>query len=349
MSRKKILNYEAQLKSVTEQLEQTKARLDRLLGKQNGLVADYTPFIRDIDMQQYCARYKWEGLPTYLPDNIIERLLYHKGNICLFFNGGTMYALPYAFDGKLNTYSYPTEIRPIALNGDNFGTKALNTYGNGSLNTKAQAVILSDRIPSGYNDMVTPRASIQDEIIELMSDVIGKSNVNLINSLKKGLVGAESEDQVKTIEEDIERAYKENAPYIVTSKGISGKSMEVWNNNIPVDMEEYVQYLSSINNLRCYSLGIKNQGIYEKNERMLVGQLSGSAYQTNLILESGLQCRRNAIEHLKEIYPQYKDILDKIKVSINIDPYVDLSQRVNEEVKEHTENVYQETVKERDK
>ena len=349
MARKKILNYKAQLEGAMTQLEQTKARLDRLLCGKTDLVGDFTPFINDMDVQQYCSRYKWEGLPEYLPDNIIERLLYYKGSICVFFNGGTLYFLPYAFNGTLNTYSYPTAVQPIALNGANFGSKMLNTYGNGQLNKNAQCVLLMDRVPIGLNDMVVPRASIQADIITLMSDTLAKGNVNLINSLKKGVIGVDSEDQVKVVEEDLSSASKKNNPYIVTAKGSMSKAMEVWNNNIPVDMESYIQFLSAVNNLRCYGLGIKNQGIYEKTERMLVGQLSGVAYQTNLILETGLQCRRNALEHLKEIYPQYKDVLDKIKVSINIDPYVDLSQRVNEEVKEHTENVYQEKVEERDK
>lgn len=348
MASKKILNYEGQLSALTQQLQQTRDRLDRLLGKRVSYVGDYEPFIRDIDLQQYTSRYKWEGLPEYLPDNIIERLLYYKGNICLFFNGGTFYALPYAFSGKLNTYSYPTAVKPIALNGKSFGSKELNTYANGQLNKNAECVILTDRIPTSFNDLCIPRASIQDDIIKLMSDTLVKGNINLVNSLKKGIVAVESEDQVKTIKQDIDKSNEENDPYIVTTKGNMTKSMEVWNNNIPTDMESYIQFLSAVNNLRCYGLGIKNQGIYEKTERMLVGQLSGVAYQTNLMLETGLTCRRNAIEHLKEIYPQYKDILDKIKVSINIDPYVDLSQRVNEEVKEHTENTYKQHVEERD-
>lgn len=343
MSRKKILNYKAQLEGAMSQLEQTQARLNRLLGKAPSTVGDFSSFVSDLDLQQFCARYKWEGLPKYMPDNIIERLLYFKGNICLFFNGGTLYALPYSFNGKLDPYTYPTKIRPIALNGNDFGTKELVTYPNGTINKKAECVILSDRIPTGFNDSVTPRASIQQDIINLMNDALVSGNINLKNSLKKGLVGVDSEDQVAVMEKDIEEATKSNSPYIVTAKGgMSTKAMEVWNNNIPVDMESYIQYLSALNNLRCYSLGIKNQGIYEKTERMLVGQLSGVAYQTNLILETGLQCRINALERLKELYPEYKSVLDKIKVSINIDPYVDLSQRVNEEVKEHTENVYKE-------
>lgn len=343
MSKKKILNYKAQLEGAMSQLEQTQARLNRLLGKTTSTVGDFSGFVSDLDLQQFCSRYKWEGLPKYMPDNIIERLLYFKGNICLFFNGGTLYALPYSFNGRLDPYTYPTAIRPIALNGNNFGNKDLITYPNGTINKKAECVILSDRIPTSFNDTVTPRASIQQDIINLMNDALISGNINLKNSLKKGLVGVDSEDQVAVMEKDIEEATKSNSPYIVTAKGgMSTKAMEVWNNNIPVDMESYIQYLSALNNLRCYSLGIKNQGIYEKTERMLVGQLSGVAYQTNLILETGLQCRINALERLKELYPEYKSILDKIKVSINIDPYVDLSQRVNEEVKEHTENVYKE-------
>lgn len=344
MSRK-IVTMRAQLESQMRELETIRNRLNQLLGCGNGcLVTDLKSQLQDNDFIQAVSRYEWDGLPSYLPGQVIESLLYYNGSCSLFFKYGNLYCLPYANSGDIGTYGIPDAIEPIGYNGKSFGCEKLSPYASGKPNKNATAVIMYDRTLLPGTEHVVGRRVLQDGVIDVMNDVLKKAQINLINSTKKGVIGAESEPQAETLRNEIKAVLASDEPYAVVSKGLG--DMNVFNDRVPVNLEDYIQFLSSLNNLRCSFLGIKNQGLYEKSERMITGELSGTNYQTNLILENGLKMRKLALNQLKEIYPQYKDVLNKISVKIAVDPYIDLAQKVNGTNKEETNNDKVKDVKE---
>lgn len=318
--KKKLLTYEEQLRQLN--VEVSKLRWNLMQADKLGTTIDYDfkANIRDLDLQQVLSRYKWTGLPETMPELFIERLLYYRGSACLFFKNGQLCCLPYAIDGELNIYGYPTRVEPVAINGDKIGMKPLNVYPNGEPNKNGKAVIIYDRAPEFLSGLTTPMAVLKDNIFDLSSTILNKGNVNLINSVKKMVYQVDQESQANQARKDINTALNSNDPFVVTIKG-TGSEGEVLNSDIENETEKIMQYFSSINNLRCYLSGIKNNGMFEKMERQVVGELTGNEYQTNLILESGLQFRKRAIEDLKKIYPEYRDILDNITVEINVDPY----------------------------
>lgn len=320
MGKKKYLTYEEMIKNQGIQIEMLKKRLGsyKILGQP--INRDYTNSLIDLDVQQFVSRYKWSGLPKNIPPMYIERMLYYRGSLCGFFNGGNFYILPYANGGDLNTFGYPTEVQPVAVNGEPFPIKPLTTYPNGEVNKNAKAVILHDRSPLLNSGMVVPRIVLQRDIIEYMSSILSKSEINLINAVKKLMYGVESEDQVEQTRKDIYSSINSDEPVIVAVNDGNMKN-SIFNTGIELEVEKIMQLFSSINNYRCYNMGIKNNGMFEKMERIATGELTGNEYQTNLILETGLQLRKEWLENLKEIYPEYNDVLSKITVEINVEPY----------------------------
>lgn len=324
--KKKLLTHEEQLKSQGVQLNE----IMKLLRKDydslsQTKIRNFVPFWEDIDFQQFISRYKWEGLPDYIPQNLIETMLYMRGSLCGFFKNGTLYFLPYANTGNLNVYGYPTSVQPVPFNGKaQFKKMLLNTYPNGEENKNAQCVLLFDKAPRLATTFCVPRVVLNREIIELLDETLNKSAINQTNSLKKGIVSVNSEAQAKQTKKDITYQAQSDDPYIVVNRGeMDYGDNNVFNSGIENETPLYMQYLSALNNLRCYASGIKNHGLFEKMERQIVGELSGNEYQTNLILESGLTQRTEFLDRLKEIYPEYSDVLGKIKVSINVSPYED--------------------------
>ena len=93
MGKKKYLTYEEMIKNQGIQIEMLKKRLGsyKILGQP--INRDYTNSLIDLDVQQFVSRYKWSGLPKNIPPMYIERMLYYRGSLCGFFNGGNFYVI----------------------------------------------------------------------------------------------------------------------------------------------------------------------------------------------------------------------------------------------------------------
>lgn len=319
--KKKLLTYEEQLKAYNVELNKLRLQLLNSEKLSTTPIYDFKKNMRDVDLQQSISRYKWTGLPETMPESFIERLLYYRGSACLYFENNQLVCLPYAIEGQLNIYGYPTAVEPVAINGNKIGKKALNVFPSGDPNKKGKAVIIYDRAPEVLSGLTSPMAVLKDDLFELLSNIVVKGNINLTNSTKKLMYEVENETQAKEMRKAINTSLNSDDPFIIGIKDTATSNNGVLNSNVENETDKIMQYFSSINNLRCYLSGIKNNGTFEKMERQVVGELTGNEYQTNLILESGLQFRKRAIEDLKKIYPEYLDILNKITVEINVDPY----------------------------
>lgn len=315
MAKKKMLYLQ-------QQIDEIKHNFFRRNGCEEDVsVKDFFNGLLDLDLQQFGARYKWKGLPDYLPENIIERMLYFRGSVVGFFHNGELKFLPYAIVGDLNDYAYPTKVRPVSYNGKVYNNIELNTYPNGSENKNATGVILYDRIPLLNGNGCLPRAVISRDIIDLQNDTLQRSEINSINSLKKLGYTVANSNQKETTRKAVKEAMMDKSPVIITTKDGLSDANETFSTSIDNETDKIMQYFSALNNYRCYTMGIKNNGMFEKMERIATGELTGNEYQTNLLLDTGLTCRKNFLNSLKKIYPEYKSILDKITVEINVDPY----------------------------
>lgn len=314
--KRKVITHEAQLAEQGIRINQLFRKLENYNQLSTPATKDYSSLIHDIDLQQFISRYKWEGLPDYIPINMIERMLYFRGGLVGFFQKGQLFVLPYAIDGDLNEYGYPMSVQPVTYNGTIYGSRKLKVYPQ----TNASGVLLHDRASIINSGKPIARFILAESSLALMNDIMQKGEINLINSVKKAMYKATSEDQAIQAEKSINASLNSSSPIVVTVDDLNGG--DILNSGIENETEKIMQMFSSVNNLRCMSMGVKNNGVFEKMERVVVGELSGNEYQTNLILESGLQQRKEWVERMKEIFPEYSDVLNKIKVSINVDPYM---------------------------
>lgn len=83
------------------------------------LKANIKKLLRIMDEQDAINRFVWYNLPIGLNSQLIERILYYKGQGALFFESATerFYFLPYALDGSIDVYGRFTGIRPLPFNG----------------------------------------------------------------------------------------------------------------------------------------------------------------------------------------------------------------------------------------
>lgn len=290
----------------------------------------FMPVLRSLDVIQNCNRYEWEGLPIYLPAWLIELMLYYKGAVIGFFEGGILKILPFAQTGGLNIYGIPNGAKPVTFNGekpseegDFIDNKVLNIGNYGTTPTNAQACILYDVPPTfSTNTASIPRFELNQGLIRYQADLLGRIKNSIANSDLKVVFYADDADQVEQIKKDLRNAYGSCDPFVVIVRPNSPtdiKNMQptILQGDVDAKIQAMFETWQSINSIRCMCSGIANSGAFEKKERKITGELNGTETQTDLVLDAGLKMRRLFIEQMKEIYPEYKSILDKIKVKIN--------------------------------
>ena len=81
--------------------------------------------LRIVDEQDAINRYVWRNLPKGLNSQLLERILYYKGQGAFFYmpSNETFYFLPYALNGSIDVYGRFTSITPLPFNGSTANEK----------------------------------------------------------------------------------------------------------------------------------------------------------------------------------------------------------------------------------
>lgn len=321
-----MLNMQARLEHLGIRIEQI-SKLAFNYERVDTIGTEFNQVLKDLDAQQNCNKYKWNGLPNYLPAWLIEYMLYLHGSLCGFISGGSLYILPYAQNKGINIYGMPNAVQPITFNGamaggnpDNFFGKELPVNNFGDENSKAKACILYDRIPV-YSSNSSPigRAVLNDDLVRYQCEILGRVKNNLKNLDKKVVFWVDSEAQKNQMTNDIREAYGTDDPFIIAVRGSNWKDVkgETLQGDIANETQSLFETWQSINSIRCMCSGIANGGAFEKKERKITGELQGDQSQTEIVIDAGLQMRRLFLEQMKNIYPEYAEMLNKITVEIN--------------------------------
>lgn len=290
---------------------------------------DFERSFKTLDLVEVCNRYKWK-LPKYLNQSMIEQMLYYRGSLVGYVFGGTLYVLPYATVGGINYYGFPNKVRSVTFNGEKIDDKSkvednLVVAFNGTQQPDAKAVILYDRTPF-FNQYEVGRYLLNKDICEHEAYIINRGNVALKNGVKKLSVAVENEAQADIVRNDTIKELESDSPVITYTTGATGTMpLATAFNTGEMQLEQLMQYLTSINNLRCSFNGIVNTGTFVKKERNISGELSGNEVQANLVLFDGLFARKRFIEGLKELYPENVDI-QAMDVEINYDVFRNLKE-----------------------
>lgn len=143
--------------------------------------------IRIMDEQVALKRYKWNNLPKGLTSNIIERILYYKGQGMLFKLMDNFYFLPYALNGSIDVYGRFTGVTPLPFNGKSStdkdgkelpwieGLKRIPIYTvddleeQTDLNEEDYCILLSD-YSKQMSQTVLPRQILNEGIIDFEAE-----------------------------------------------------------------------------------------------------------------------------------------------------------------------------------
>ena len=265
--------------------------------------------LRVIDEQDAVNRYVWYNLPTGINASLIERILFYKGQGCLFYmeSDGKFYFLPYALDGNIDVYGRYTGITPLPFNGSVkadgekekpwiVGLKKKPVY-DVLLPEEINQDILYDGcvLLSDYSKQISqtvlPRQMLNDPLLSVMSECIPYMRTALQNST--GIAGMKvgNEDEQSNVAAAslaIQRAALNGEKWIPIIGSVEFQELT----NTPVaKSEEFLLTLQALDNYRLSLYGMNNGGLFQKKSHMLEAEQKMNTGNSGIILQDGLKQR----------------------------------------------------------
>lgn len=284
--------------------------------------------LRIIDEQDAVNRGKWYNIPCDLTSQEVERMLYYKFKLCLFYCKPleSFYILPFTLaapDGNgLDAYGRYEYVRPICYNGGSTEDAKrkltpLEEYFS-SLQLKVQyaplievteedlynsAVILYDYTPQ-YNVMDgIPRYLLQDSLIDVMSDCIPFMRTALL--LNTGITGVRVQDgdqsqDVTDAALSMQRSALAGIPWIPLIGQM--EMQELTGTTGGQKAEEYLLAMQGLENLRLSTYGIDNGGLFEKKAHTLQSEADINGGPVGLVMQDTTAIRQNACNIANSIW-----------------------------------------------
>ena len=265
--------------------------------------------LRVIDEQDAVNRYVWFNLPTGINASLIERVLFYKGQGCLFYmeSDGKFYFLPYALDGSIDVYGRYTGITPLPFNGSvKASDEKEKPWIVGLKKKPVYDVLLPEEINhdvlydgcvllSDYSKQISqtvlPRQMLNDPLLSVMSECIPYMRTALQNStgISGMKVGNEDEQSnVAAASLAIQRAALNGEKWIPI---IGSVEFQELTNTPTAKSEEFLLTLQALDNYRLSLYGMDNGGLFQKKSHMLEAEQKMNTGNSGIILQDGLKQR----------------------------------------------------------
>lgn len=285
--------------------------------------------IRIQDEQDAVNRYTWYNLPDGLNGQMLERMLYYKGQLCFFYfkEMDKFYFMPYALDGGIDFYGRYVGIHPIPFSGGTtdeekkqaskqmtiLSAKKLKPIYDVMLpedlfESKGEALYTSCVLLKDYTEQlaqtITPRQMLNEGIIDVESECIPFMRTALIRATGvKGMrVGSQDEQS------NVQAANNSMLDAALTGKVnipiIGSVDFQELNDGQVGKSEEFMMALQSLDNFRLSTYGLENGGLFQKRERKLVSEqeMNAGGGSIGLIMQDGLSIRQRFCDIVNSIW-----------------------------------------------
>lgn len=295
--------------------------------------------IRDMisvmDEQAAVNRYAWTNFPGGLTGQDVERMLYYKFQLALFWLAETekFYLMPYALEGNIDYYGRFVSVHPVPWgSGQEGGEGAKKGKLEGSV-SQAQYDLLSQKKflvvydvmterpkgkPEGYdgycvllndytrqwsNQNGIPRSILQKDIIKVEADIIPMARTALLASVGTRAVRVQNSEEGPNVTAASAQIYE---------AAVSGKLMIPVNGmtdfqdlaNAPSGKpEDYLGTMQAVDNFRLSALGVSNGGVFEKKAHVLEKEEAANNAPNEIIYNDGLSIRQNFCLIANSIWP----------------------------------------------
>lgn len=278
--------------------------------------------LRILDEQNAVNRYTWYNLPDGITGQMLERMLYYKGQLAFFYLEATdkFYILPYALSTKddtgLDVYGRFTNITPVrySTSADKKEAKAFMP----NLILKPVYDILTDDEVLDFDPMTEgcvllrdytnqlseteiPRWTLQDPVLEAMAEAFPFARTSLLANC--GIIGMRVNDEngqsnVKLASQSLIKSALNGDPWVPIVDQIEFQELT---NGSAIKSEEYLLYMQALDNYRLSLYGLKNGGLFQKKSHMLEAEQDMNDGNVGLVYEDGLTIRQRFCDIVNSI------------------------------------------------
>ena len=272
-----------------------------------------------IDRQDAVNRYKWFNLPEGLSQELIERVLYYKGQGMFFYmpTNDKFYFLPYTLEGKgIDVYGRYIQVTPLPFNGNTSDEGKDKPWIQGLVRDVQYDIMLEEPELSdmdnkcvilhdhtiGLSQTVTARSVTHDAVLDLMSNCLPYLNTALMNST--GVSGMritnENERQdVFNMSAAINNCALTGQKYVPI---VNGVQLQELTSGATGKAEEFLLAMQSLDNYRLSLYGLDNGGLFQKKSHMLEAEQKMNQGMSSLIYTDGLKQRQEFCNIINSIW-----------------------------------------------
>lgn len=292
------------------------------------LLKDYMAFIKEMDIKQHNRRFEWYNLPDDIDGDLIERLLYFRGQLVGFYYKplNKFYILPYALNGTIDAYGRYNTVRPVMIGTGKDEGDGKEVYLDADLKLNVikdvlsededdkldlekalnSGVILRDHTPHLYSQTTIPRNSTVDKLIKNEAEQLIWSRTASMNSV--GTVGircdANTSNEVIKLNGQLYTASLSGDKFIPvkTLLGSGAKDADPIDSVPALKPQEFLQSYQSLDNYRLMTLGLENGGVFEKQGTILQSEANLNSNNTRGILLDDLRLRQKFCIIMNQVF-----------------------------------------------
>lgn len=284
--------------------------------------------LRILDEQNAINRFTWYNLPDGLTGELLERILYYKGQGMFFKMSDKFYFLPYALDGTIDVYGRFTAVTPLPFNGSTSADGKQKplieglTYdcvydimlpedfisddGNVNVDKLQHTIDKSCVLLKDYTEQISQtvlsRQRLNDPLLGVMGECIPLLRTALFNSTGvQGLrVGDQSEySNAEAANRSINNASLTGKRYVPVVGQLDFQDLA---GGQVAKAEEFLLTMQSLDNYRLSLYGLDNGGLFQKKSHMLEAEQEMNAGNVGLILRDSLNQRQTFCNRVNSIW-----------------------------------------------
>ena len=272
-----------------------------------------------IDRQDAINRYKWFNLPDGLNQELIERILYYRGQGMFFYmpTNNRFYFLPYTLTGKgIDVYGRFIQVTPLPFNGNTSDGDKDKPWIQGlvrdvqydlmleepELSDMDNKCVLLHDYAIGISQTVAARSVTQDAVLDLMSNCLPYLNTALMNSTGVSGMRIQNENErqdVFNMSAAINNCALTGQKYVPI---VSGVELQELTSGATGKAEEFLLAMQSLDNYRLSLYGLDNGGLFQKKSHMLEAEQKVNQGMSSIIYTDGLKQRQEFCNIVNSIW-----------------------------------------------
>lgn len=278
--------------------------------------------LRILDEQDAIHRYQWYNLPPGLDSELVERMLYYRGQLMLFYmeDSSEFFILPYADTGVPDVYGRYLWGMPLVFGGTNTTTATGKPKPFVQGLTRKLVYKVPDEDPKQVLDLidiggvvlrdytqqmperVIPRYSLMDSVLDMMAECFPLARTALIaNCGVKGMrvPNPDAKGEVEDAANSIYSAALQGVPYVPM---MGATEFQEFGDGTALKVEDYLLDLQALDNFRLSLHGLSSGGLFQKKSHMLEGEQEMNESHAKAVLLDGLNQRQTFCDMVNSIW-----------------------------------------------